>query len=281
MDTEVVFPLKDFKMEPDAKPKYEDLVLDSYRYDPDYDYDYDCDYDDQQMLATASSERNFEGLMHIITIQKNFRRYCMQNKIVKAKAVPRLKKKTEQSIFQYSHTLQSDTSFERYENSKKKSLKNLFLGIRGDFRKKNVKYKQACQKLDGSKYGFCMRIWDDGSVFKGNMVEDKACGACIFKNANGDLFQGRGLIFLKLGIYLLNTPSGFGIFIDKESKTSYQGKWHGKNLEGIGCEESFDTSYYQGEYKGTERHGIGIYRCESQVIYRGQFSHGRIEGMVK
>ena len=163
--------------------------------------------------------------------------------------------KNEKSTF-------SNTIYNLYDNN----IITLFESseIRGLFLKKVKPYEIIYDSLE-KKIG--KLIYEDNSIIKGKIIEEKLNGPCIFKNSNNTTFKG---------YYINNIPNGFGIY--KTENAIFLGNWKENDLNGIGKIIWNDTSFYQGEFLNHMKHGIGTYQWPDGTTYQGEFYLNKMNG---
>ena len=136
--------------------------------------------------------------------------------------------------------------------------------IRGSFTKKLKPYEII---NDSIRQNFVKFIYEDNSTIKGEIINEKLNGPCIFRNSNKTIFEG---------YYINNIPNGFGIY--KTENGNFYGNWKENDLNGIGEIIWKDTSFYQGEFLTHMKHGIGTYQWPDGTTYQGEFLNNKMNG---
>ena len=156
----------------------------------------------------------------------------------------------------------SNTTFNLYDNN----IITLFESseIRGLFLQKVKPFKII---YDSPENKLGKIIYEDNSIIKGKIIEEKLNGPCIFKNSNNTIFKG---------YYINNIPNGFGIY--KTENANFIGNWKENDLNGIGKIIWNDTSFYQGEFLNHMKHGIGTYQWPDGTTYQGEFYYNKMNG---
>jgi len=111
-------------------------------------------------------------------------------------------------------------------------------------------------------------IYEDNSTIKGEIINEKLNGPCIFRNSNKTIFEG---------YYINNIPNGFGIY--KTDNANFYGNWKENDLNGIGEIIWKDTSFYQGEFLNHMKHGIGTYQWPDGTTYQGEFCYNKMQDL--
>ena len=111
---------------------------------------------------------------------------------------------------------------------------------------------------------------DDGSIYKGQVINGKRHGRGSFQDGNGNQFEGdfRG-----------DKIEGFGTYKTNEG-IEYVGEWKNDLQDGQGKEKWPDGSHYEGQYLQGVKNGKGKYVWEDGSVYTGQWNNGNMEGEV-
>ena len=177
------------------------------------------------------------------------------------------------------------SSVKNQKSTKFKSTKELmFAGlnvseiyeIRGYFQlKKNSNYRYIGKKeIDGTKNGFGIIKWDDGSSLNTIFNNSKINNYGIFKDYSID-----DELRIFYGTYIENIPKGYGYYVRDTKKLESDG-WYKNNINGIGIEfHEEDCSFYKGEFRNSLRSGIGIYRYGDGTISYGEWNEGKLNGI--
>jgi hypothetical protein len=143
----------------------------------------------------------------------------------------------------------------------------------------------------GKKNGFGIQKFNDGSVYKGNFINDKTSGFGIFFHSDGDIQKGEffngitkgyGEYYHKkeviyYGYWLDDIQYGIGYEIWAES-SEYFGNYYDGKKYGIGTYIWADKTKYEGEWKNDIREGYGIYSFKNGNVYKGEFRNNYMNG---
>ena len=118
------------------------------------------------------------------------------------------------------------------------------------------------------RHGRGIQIWNEGSIYYGYWVKDKA-------NIRGKLIHNDGDIYE--GEWLDDKPNGKGIYQHKDG-TLYEGEWKDDKQHGTGKEIWPDGAWYEGEYNEGKKHGKGKFHWSDNSEYIGTFENNNING---
>lgn len=215
----------------------------------------------------------FLYLKSILLIQRTYKKYIM-----KQKARPKEKKsdKSLKNQLEKEGSLQFNIHLTKFSIfTKPNSLNSLVANghvYAGHFMaKKKVKSKYLgyanSSKGKKNKEGYGEIKWQDGSILKGNFIQNFVNGFCSYKdNLNGS-FNGE---------YSNNIPNGFGIF--KNSGIIYQGSWYKNLMNGIGMEFTDNDTCYEGNFENSIKNGIGVFKWGDGTIYEGEWENNSMSG---
>ena len=122
-----------------------------------------------------------------------------------------------------------------------------------------------CQ--DGKRQGPGVQEWPDGTYFKGEWSENKACRFGYFCNANGDSLQGW---------WVNDKSNGKGLF-KYTSGNYYDGDWKNNKRTGFAVERA-GNSVYKGFFRDGLKHGFGIQQWKEGNQYTGNWEDDQMQG---
>ena len=140
---------------------------------------------------------------------------------------------------------------------------------------------------------FCIKYFDNGSVYIGQTKNDKCNGHGKYIGTKGDItngffkdnyLQGYELIERKRnnaifeGEFDKNKFNGYGIEIFEDGST-YYGQYKNNEKSGIGTYAWSDGSNYQGEWINGLPNGTGIFNDNKNRIYEGEWRYGKMNGI--
>ncbi|TNV71041.1 hypothetical protein FGO68_gene14067 [Halteria grandinella] len=112
------------------------------------------------------------------------------------------------------------------------------------------------------------QIWEDGSLYEGQWLKDKANGLGRLIHACGDVYDGE---------WENDKAGGRGVFTHIDG-TCYAGHWKEDKQHGKGKEVWPDGAMYEGDYVMGKKHGQGHFSWADGSSYSGQFTDNHIEG---
>ena len=151
----------------------------------------------------------------------------------------------------------------------------------------------TCQTIINKKNNFCIKYFENGSIYIGEVENDKCNGHGKFLNTKGDItmsffednyLQGYGLIEIRRnnsifeGDFDKNQFNGYGIELYEDGST-YYGKYENNEKSGIGTYDWGDGSQYQGEWKNGLPDGYGTFSDSKNRIYEGEWKYGKMNGI--
>ena len=92
------------------------------------------------------------------------------------------------------------------------------------------------------RMGYGIQKWNDGAVYEGQWVDNKASGRGTFWHAEGDIYVGE---------FQQDQANGFGEYTHVNG-SRYTGQWVNDVQEGEGEEVWADGAKYKGKYTGTQ-----------------------------
>lgn len=114
-------------------------------------------------------------------------------------------------------------------------------------------------------------IYDDGTVYEGEIKNNMRHGKGKLTDPNGDVFIGK---------FWNDIINGKGKFTGVDGSV-YDGEWKNGMREGYGKESLPDGSTYEGNYEDGFKNGQGIYHWIDGSIYNGEWKAGMIDGKVR
>ena len=116
----------------------------------------------------------------------------------------------------------------------------------------------------GKKNGFGIQKYKDGSIYKGNYINDKSSGFGIFYHSDGDIQKGE---------FYNGITKGYG-------ELKYYGYWLNDIQYGIGYEIWSDSSEYYGNYYDGKKYGLGTNIWPDKTRYEGEWKNNVREGFM-
>ena len=151
----------------------------------------------------------------------------------------------------------------------------------------------SCQTILNKEKNFCIKYFDNGSIYIGRIKNNKCNGIGKYISSKGDITQGffkdnyldgyeiiersrNNSIFE--GQIEKNKFNGYGIEIFEDGST-YFGKYKNNEKSGIGSYDWGDGSQYQGNWKNGLPDGVGIFSDNKNRIYEGEWKNGKMDGI--
>ena len=146
--------------------------------------------------------------------------------------------------------------------------------------------------LDREK-NFGIKYFDNGSIYIGEIKNDKCNGYGKYISSKGDITNGffkdnflQGYEFIEIksmnalfeGQFEKNKFSGYGIEFFEDGST-YYGQYQDNEKYGIGTYAWGDGSQYQGEWKNGLPYGSGIFFDNKNRLYEGEWKYGKMNGI--
>ena len=116
------------------------------------------------------------------------------------------------------------------------------------------------------KQGRFIFIFADGSVFKGNLVDDLKNGYAKFTWTDGTVYEGN---------YKDGAKNGFGKYT-WSSGDVYEGNHKNDAFHGFGKMTFIDGDFYEGNWKNDNMHGYGKYTWSDGDVYEGNWENGEM-----
>ena len=155
---------------------------------------------------------------------------------------------------------------------KTNSLKNLFKG--NEINELSLSFEvinsSKCQTIMNKNKNFCMKFFPNGSVYIGEIKNDKLWGHGKFMNINNDII---------IGFFKDNYFHGYNLIEMKQNNSKFEGQFEKNKFNGYGIEQFSDGSTYFGQYKNNEKWGIGTYSWGSGCQFQGEWKNGRPNGL--
>ena len=117
---------------------------------------------------------------------------------------------------------------------------------------------------------FCIKYFSNGSLYIGEIKQDKLSGHGKFMNIQGDII---------LGFFKDNCFHGFNLIERTPNNSRFEGQFEKNKFNGYGIEQFSDGSSYFGQYKNNEKRGIGTYSWGNGCQYQGEWKNGRPNGL--
>ena len=116
---------------------------------------------------------------------------------------------------------------------------------------------------------FCIKYFDNGSVYIGETKNDKCNGHGKYISTKGDITNG---------FFKDNYLQGYELIERKRNNAIYEGEFDKNKFNGFGIENFEDGSTYYGQYKNNEKSGIGTYAWSDGSNYQGEWINGQPNG---
>ena len=150
-----------------------------------------------------------------------------------------------------------------------------------------------CQTIINKGKNFCIKYFDNGSIYIGEIKNNICNGHGKYLNTKGDIImsffednylQGYGIIEAKRynsifeGEFEKNKFDGYGIELFDEG-SAYYGQYKNNEKSGIGTYDWGEGNQYQGEWKNGLPNGYGIFSDNKNRIYEGEWKYGKMNGI--
>jgi hypothetical protein len=132
-----------------------------------------------------------------------------------------------------------------------------------------VKSKTRKTMIIGTKTGHKSHTYANGAVYQGNWLNFLRHGIGRYEFPNGDVYQGE---------WAKDKPHGMGRFDYGADGSSYYGNWHEGRRQGTGKRVFPDGSQYEGEWIDDQIQGQGIFVAADGSRYEGEWLRGRRHG---
>ena len=151
----------------------------------------------------------------------------------------------------------------------------------------------TCQTIMNKDKNFCIKYFDNGSIYIGEIKNNKCNGHGKYIGIKGDttigffrdnFLDGYEIISRKRNNSLFegeiekNKFNGYGIEIFEDHST-YYGKFENNEKSGIGTYDWGDGSQYQGLWKNSMPNGLGIFTDNKNRLYEGEWKNGKMNGI--
>ena len=151
----------------------------------------------------------------------------------------------------------------------------------------------SCQTILNKEKNFCIKYFDNGSIYIGRIKNNKCNGIGKYISSKGDITQGFFKENFLDGYEIIerrrnnsvfegqiekNKFNGYGIEIFEDGST-YFGKYQNNEKSGIGSYDWGDGSQYQGNWKNGLPNGVGIFSDNKNSIYEGEWKKGKMNGI--
>ena len=174
------------------------------------------------------------------------------------------------------------------EEKKKIIFHNIFINKRNEIVPSIYK---GDVDIQNKRNGYGIQLFNDGSKYEGNWIDNEFIGYGRYIDQNGDLYEGefiKGMISsngllrsIDGSIYIGDFKKGLkhGQGSEENEDCEYKGQFENDLKNGKGKIKFKKTNeIYEGEFYKGEIHGIGIYYFASGDIYQGEFAKGKMNG---
>lgn len=127
-----------------------------------------------------------------------------------------------------------------------------------------------CQTILNKEKNFCLKFFSNGSVYIGEIKQDKLNGHGKFINIKGDII---------LGFFYDNCFHGYNLIQRNQNNSRFEGQFEKNKFNGYGIEQFSDGSAYFGQYKNNEKSGLGTYAWGNGCQYQGEWKYGKPDGL--
>ena len=117
---------------------------------------------------------------------------------------------------------------------------------------------------------FCIKFFSNGSIYIGEIKQDRLHGHGKFMNIQGDII---------VGFFKDNCFHGYNIIERSQNNSKFEGQFEKNKFNGYGIEQFSDGSSYFGQYKNNEKWGLGTYSWGNGCQYQGEWKKGRPNGL--
>ena len=121
----------------------------------------------------------------------------------------------------------------------------------------------------GKRFGVGHEIYEDGSGFHGNFINDQKSGRGRIVSAGGDYYHGD---------FLNGHPDGLGNFLSVSQSFKYEGGFKDGKRHGLGIETRKDGTVYDGDFLDGKWEGKGYLVCPDKSSYKGSFFNNQYQG---
>ena len=126
------------------------------------------------------------------------------------------------------------------------------------------------QTIINKDKNFCIKFFSNGSIYIGEIQQDKLSGHGKFMNIKGDII---------LGFFKDNCFHGYNLIQGNQNNSLFEGEFERNKFNGYGIVQFSDGSSYFGEYKNNEKCGLGTYTWERGCQYQGEWKNGKPNGL--
>ena len=126
------------------------------------------------------------------------------------------------------------------------------------------------QTIINKSKNFCIKFFSNGSIYIGEVKNDKLDGHGKFMNVLGDII---------LGFFKDNCFHGYNLIERTQNNSRFEGQFEKNKFNGYGIVMFSDGSSYFGQYKNNEKWGLGTYSWENGCQYQGEWKNGRPNGL--
>ena len=179
---------------------------------------------------------------------KIMNKYAM-NQLIK------IQKKIRKSIYNNNNNL-------KLKNINKDKIDELLISL-------NVINSSNDKTILNSSKDFCVRYFNNGSIYIGQIKNNKCNGYGKYKTQDNDL---------EMGIFKNNCLHEYGIIERRNINSIYEGELDNNLFTGIGIESFKDGAAYYGSFYKNNKDGIGTYIWSDDTQYQGQWKNGEMNG---
>lgn len=150
-------------------------------------------------------------------------------------------------------------------------LKDWLYNGEGVFSDNNNELKQG--RWDAGKFVSATKwVLPSGSVYKGEIVDEKRHGKGVMQFTNGGIYEGN---------FNKNKRQGKGKMVYGNLDV-YEGDWSGDNREGNGVMKWLNGDSYSGQWIKNNREGVGVFIAEEgKEYYEGDWLTDKRQGKAK
>ena len=134
----------------------------------------------------------------------------------------------------------------------------------------NIIKSSTNKTITNSTKDFCLRYYNNGSIYIGQLRDNKCNGYGKYKTPEDDLI---------MGIFKDNCLHEYGIIERRKSNSIYEGELKNNVFNGMAIELFKDGATYYGQFYNNKKHGIGTYIWSDDSQYQGQWENGEMNGI--
>ena len=134
----------------------------------------------------------------------------------------------------------------------------------------NIINSSKDRTIINNEKNFCVRYYKNGSIYIGQIKNNKCNGYGKYNTQDDDLF---------MGIFNNNYLHIYGIIERRTINSIYEGELQNNTFNGIGIESFKDGATYYGQFFNNQKHGIGTYIWGDDSQYQGEWKNGEMNGL--